>query len=114
MLFTPPSVTPDALVALSPFLVCVPQNRIIPGPQCAAVPGEAAAAWVLANLCCPRVHPAAHQVVKPIGLGCCQVFMGEERETFNVICMKVQEALNRVSAIKKVGYIAQQTGPIQV
>lgn len=39
--------------------------------------------------------------------------MGEERETFNIICMKVQEALNRVSAIKKAGYVARQTGPIQ-
>lgn len=66
-----------------------------------------------ANLRSCRVHRAAYKVVKPIGLSCCQAFMGEEKETFNIICMKVQEALNRVSAIKKAGYIAQQTGPIQ-
>lgn len=110
--FTAPSVTPDAVVALSPFLVHVPQNRTIPGAQWEQCCTDSSP-WVLASLCCPRGHPAAHQAAEPIGLGCCQEFMGEERETFNVICMKVQEALNRVSAINA-GYIAQQTGPIQV
>lgn len=110
--FTLPSVTPDALVALSPFLVRVPQNRIIPGAQCAAVPQREQPLGPGKPLL-PRGHTAAHQVAKAIGLGCCQEFMGEERETLNVICMKVQEALNRVSAINA-AYIAQQTGPIQV
>lgn len=75
--------------------------------RCSRSPG------VLTNLRCCRVHQAAYKVVKPIVLGCCQAFMGEERETFNIICMKAQEALNRVSAIKKAGYISWQTGPIQ-
>lgn len=75
--------------------------------RCSRSPG------VLTSLCCCRVHQAAYRVVKPIGLGCCQALMGEERETFNIICMKVQEALNPVRAIKKAGYITWQAGPIQ-
>lgn len=64
----------------------------------------------------PRGAPqpqSARGAERHVGLGCCQALGGKERETLNIICMKVQEALNRVSAIKKAGYIAQQTGPIQ-
>ena len=111
-------MTPDAFAIRSPYPAEVPPNGIVTGAlqppaRSSAGGGSSRSPHALANLRSRRVPQAAYTVVKPIGLGCCQAFTGEERETFNIICMKVQEALNRVSAIKKAGYIARQTGPIQ-